>query len=119
MRKLNAREFCAIMFYMGKCGLRRAGAYGLRPGSRSGHYNRKLKKKLGIYGNSGTYRMKVIGRSRKPGRQEIDLDLKPAHELVANDIRTDAICMADLQGMVDRRELLECYYENEVVKRST
>ena len=45
-RTLNAKQFCIVMWYVGECGVDIARQYGLKPGSKSGHYGRHVNKVL-------------------------------------------------------------------------
>ena len=40
-RTLNARQFCILMYRVGKAAIAEAVQYGVPPGKSSGHYNRK------------------------------------------------------------------------------
>ena len=45
--KLSGRDFCVIMYWAWRAGVRECEEYALKPGSPSGHYMRKVKKILG------------------------------------------------------------------------
>ena len=47
-RTLNARQFCVAMFYAGQAGLTVAVQYGLKPGASSGHYQRHVRRSVGV-----------------------------------------------------------------------
>ena len=108
-RSIVAKDFCTVMWWASRNafpGLRR---YALRPGSNSGHYQRKLDKVIGVLQNSGKL-MDVFmpGRAKATvGRIEKVVKVWPPHEAVDEDVRAslgvvkDGIivkCAAQLHG---------------------
>ena len=89
-RVFSARVFCSLMYYLGLCGLRLCGELGLRPDSNSGHFTRKVRRKLKLYGREGMYKIPVPGRSRRGlARMPREVLAYPPHEAVDRYIQED------------------------------
>ena len=58
-RYLSARLFCTLMYYLGLAGLGKCRKLGLKPSSSSGHFNRKVRSSLKLYGKEGLYKLQV------------------------------------------------------------
>ena len=85
---LSAAAFCVTMWWAAKAGITEAEKYGLKPGSSSGHYHRKVKKILGWNCKDRFYELIT------PGHGKHDLERRPhvvptipGHEQLAQDIK--------------------------------
>ena len=116
-RVISSKQFCCAMWFLSKAGISRCVFYGLAPKSRSGHYQRKVRNRVGVYRSEDMYKFKVVGRSRKAvGRQLIDADTYPAHELLEDDLRTNPQTLEALRKHIRDESLPPCYYSNLVVQ---
>lgn len=117
-RSIVAKDFCTVMWWASRNafpGLRR---YALRPGSNSGHYQRKLDKVIGVLQNSGKLMDVVMpGRAKAAvGRTENVVKVWPPHEAVDEGVRADPTVTVKLMELVDSRALPESYFAHPVVR---
>eukprot|EP00969_Alexandrium_andersonii_P051300 2253868-Alexandrium_andersonii.AAC.1 len=88
LSQISAQHFSVLCFWAARAGMPGlAGTYGLAPGASSGNYSRHLDLVLGLgeakkYG----YKLKTVGHERGGmERKQVDVTLKPPHELVNAD----------------------------------
>jgi hypothetical protein len=113
-RRLNAREFCTIMYYAGKSGVPDVAKYGYRPDASSGHFQRHLKATLGYVADNGaTYSFSLPGHTKSLERSLITFTGLPAQEQVAADY--DANAIQKIQTARRNRTLPPCYWSHPVV----
>ena len=117
-RKLNSVIFTETMYLAGRAGLDKCRQYGLKPGSSSGHAQRKVRSTLGLFTDADGYILNVPGRSKADlGRTERSIMCYPLHELIDEDVRTDAQILEDLQEMVDNMRLPDAYSDHPIVQQ--
>lgn len=120
-RTLNARQFCNLMFLIGRCGpdlKERAKGLGLRPGAPSGHYQRKCDTALGGYLPEDTtgYKLEVPGRQKNAlGRFPHSLHVSAFHEELEADVLATPGFPTKLQEAIDDGRFPPCYQDHPVV----
>ena len=87
-RTLNARQFCTVMYYAGRAGVREAAPYGLQPGAQSGHYQRKLSAVMpASRDRKAYYTVDVPGHSKHDLSRTIhQVPTLPPHECIVDDM---------------------------------
>ena len=117
-RSLSAKDFCVCMWWVSRTAFPGLRGYALRPGSSSGHYQRKLTKVLGVLNRSEKLMsLKMPGRAKDAvGRTENTVKTWPPHEAVDESVRRDPTITTRLMEMVDERALPPCYYSHPVVR---
>lgn len=106
-RTLNAKEFCTLMHFASLAGIGKAAAYGLKPGSSSGHYQRRLDRSIGQHKDmAALYCLNAPGHARVTHDRAVrDWMVYPPHELLGDDIdaeRLDAVREAVAGGRMPR-----------------
>ena len=116
VRALNARQFCVIMYWIGRCGVEKCKKFGLQPGRQSGKYNRKVKRAVGLGGAKGSYYVLPTPFHSKQSmlRGIRPLPVAVPHEQIMEDIAHDTL--SKLNESVENGTLPKCYYENPIVK---
>ena len=119
MRVLNARQFCEIMFWIGKCGISEANKWGFRPGAPSGHYARHLEPLLGHgVDNENLYPMEYSGYCKYDMERTSHVAFTmPAHEQIQAAVDTPQ-CRNKLMEKKVAGELPPCYYAHPVVQEN-
>ena len=117
-RSLSAKDFCVCMWWVSRTAFPGLRGYALRPGSSSGHYQRKLTKVLGVLNRSEKLMsLKMPGRAKDAvGRTENTVKAWPPHEAVDESVRRDPTITTRLLEMVDDRALPPCYFAHPVVR---
>ena len=90
---LSARTFCIIMYYATLAGIKDAEKYGLKPGSQTGKFSRKVKKVLGWEKRTDRfYEMDVPGHGKHDiSRTTKSVGVIPAHEQMSKDFQDDDV----------------------------
>ena len=116
-RTLSARQFCVIMYFVGKCGIQNAIRFGKAPGAPSGHYNRHIKRKFGyVFQNDHWYRIKAPGRKKHElGRVELDVVVAPVWEQLDADLRKDPSSLLKLEEAIADNKLPPTYDSHPLV----
>ena len=82
MRVLNAKQFCIIMWLGGLCGLENMKKLGLPVTSKSGHFARTVRRKLGLYTDVDMYIIRLPGKTKKSvGRVVTECVVYNVHEI--------------------------------------
>ena len=118
MRAINSTQFTVCMYLAGQAGLEKCASYGLKPDSPSGHASRKVNRTLGIFCSDDGYVVHVCGSTKTSlGRTPRCIETFPAHELIDEDLRTDAMAIVEFDEMLENHELPDKYYDNAIVQR--
>ena len=115
---ISATIFCRIMWLAFQAGIKECEPYGLKPGSSSGHYMRKVKRQLGWAKSNEFLYLRVPGQ----GKHDIErtpqiIATLPAHEQIEEDVEgleASKILLARRQQQ--EGGLPQCYYDHPVVK---
>ena len=115
---LSAQQACVLFWLAFQCGIEEAKPYGLKPGSPSGHYSRKLKTALGITRNTtDLYHLEIPGHSKHDlQRTRHVVPCLPMHEQVAADLEDDVGMRAQLAERVRSRDLPPIYWDHPIVR---
>jgi hypothetical protein len=115
VRSLNAKEFCTIMHWAGLARVEKAKPLGLRPGSPSGHYQRKLSAVLGRDADvESMYSLDIPTHSRTSMSRVVrSLPVLVPHELVDRD--ASPALRTQLREAIDHDELPPAYFHHPVV----
>ena len=120
LRTLTAKDYCILMYLAGKMGIAAARKHGLKPGSPSGHFNRKVEKVLGFYTDTDMYVVSMPGRTSKAVTRTVtSCPTFIPHELVEDECKDNDVFFDTLEVMVDNMDLPPAYYSHPVVLAST
>ena len=115
-RVLTARTFCSLMFFAFNAGISAANKYKLKPNSKSGHFNRKVRKSVGIYTDRGMYNVTLPGQTKgSTGRSNVTIPAFPAHELFEADANKNNRAAAKMQELIDDDDVPDGYLNHPVV----
>lgn len=120
-RDLNARQFCTLMYLLGRCGTdiqAKARELGVKPGSSSGNYEKHCKKMLGGYFDetASAYTVRMPGRKKNSlGRAPHLLNVSAVHEELDADIRAEPGFRVKLEEAVEERAFPPIYYSHPAV----
>ena len=92
LRVLNARQFCVVLYWCGRCGLAALAQFGRAPGAKSHHYQRHLESKLGVVFNDRGrfYNLKAPGKLKQTGGRHVnDMTMSAVWEEIDTDMRAD------------------------------
>ena len=92
LRVLNARQFCVVLYWCGRCGLAALAQFGKPPGAESHHYQRHLESKLGVVFNDRGrfYNLNVPGKLKQTGGRHVnDMTMSAVWEEIDTDMRAD------------------------------
>jgi hypothetical protein len=98
---ISATIFCIVMWYAGRAGIKEATSYGLKPGSHSSNYSRKVKTLLGWRDRTIFYEADVPGHGKHDLERSVQIvNVIPAHEQAASDrtIHEDDQVLRDLRA---------------------
>jgi hypothetical protein len=115
---LSARIFCSLMWLAGRAGISEASGYGLKPGSPSGHYSRKVRDKLGW---SKKNKNKMLLQVPSQGKHDIErsvqsVSVEPGHEQFVDDYNANTSSFQRLLAKFKSDENLPpCYWNHPVV----
>ena len=114
-RVIRANHFCIIMWLAAKAGIREAARLGKPPTSPSGHFQRHLKRKLGVFNNEDSlYSMCIPGTSPN-GSKYVSLQVVPPHEPIQQDSETNRVFRCKLRESIEAKNLPPAYFEHPVV----
>jgi hypothetical protein len=115
---LSAKIFCNLMWLAARAGISEASAYGLKPGSSSGHYARKIKSVLGWHKKNKFMVMQVPGQGKHDLERTIQtVHVEPGHEQLADDYNSNMeSCQTLLAKLKANDELPPCYWNHPVVQ---
>jgi hypothetical protein len=65
VRTLTSKDFCTLMFHASAAGIAGAEKFALEPKSPTGHFQRKIRKTLGVYTDEGMYDLHLPGRTKR------------------------------------------------------
>ena len=103
---ISAQLFCILCYYAAKAGVQGVvHEYGMAPGKGSGNYQRHLDSKLGFSGQrSSMYSLQTYGhRKHDLERTEFSIPVRPPHEAIDEEIRSDNSIVGKLQDAVATR----------------
>ena len=115
---ISATLFCIIMYLAFKAGISECEPYGLKPGSPSGHYMRKVKRMAGWAKSEEFLYVDVVGQGKHDiERTQMSTATLPAHEQMTEDIEGINASKALLaQRKQQAGGLPQCYYDHPVVR---
>ena len=116
--QIPSTTFCAAMYHAGRAGIHPANTFGLQPDSSSGHYSRKVKKKLGWGKSADFYDLDVVGHAKHDLERTVHVvPTIPAHEQMSEDLKHDKKAADALRARLGKEGgLPPSYYEHPVVR---
>ena len=120
LRTLNARIFCLLMYHLGNMGVESMRQYGRKPGLPSGHYQRYLRRKLGVvFSDKGrSYKLIVPGKAKYTGSKvSLEMPVSAVWEEIDADLRADTGSRLNLEEVKESRQLPPTYFTNPVVQQ--
>ena len=117
MNKMSAEDCCVAMYHAKEAGVKECAPYALKPGSSSGHYNRKMKTALGhVEKAKFLYQFDVPGSSKLDlARTSVAKTANLPHDRFARDWANDAASRHKLDELRRYRKLPPPYTEHKVV----
>ena len=115
---LSAKTFCVLMWLAARAGIAEAAPYGLPPNAPSGHYMRKIRRKLGWLKTKKFLYMHIPGQGKHDlERTTMTLPILPGHEQFVDDMaEPNNPVPSMLQRMKDEDELPPSYHHHPVVQ---
>ena len=115
---ISASTWCVVMWFAGRAGITEAKKYGLKPGSPTGHYMRKVKGILGWNNKNIFYEMNVPGHAKHDLERTVQIvQVIPGHEQMFEAMKGNETDVIELRARLDREDgLPPCYYNHPIVQ---
>jgi hypothetical protein len=115
---LSAKVFCNLMWLAARAGISEAAEYGLKPGSPSGHYFRKVKSVLRWHKHKKFMVMHVPGQGKHDLERTIQtVHVQPGHEQLIDDYKANLeTCERNLAQLKADNQLPPSYWHHPVVQ---
>ena len=117
---ISAESVCTLCWWAHRAGMvgEQVQALGQKPGGRSGHYSRHLKKNTGFaQASDKCYVIDVPGTNpHELDRCTHELPVLPIHEVIYNDVQDNPEMLDKAKSTAEYRALPPAYYEHPIVQ---